>query len=296
MMLRSSVLTLLLQLALSSVSDAGILTFNATDDFSFTINTDQSAWSYRYATDLVRDGDYTLYTSVNPIADPFTSKPSVWNDGNDGFPAWVGRNTTGADQTSGGAGNWIWQAGDLMFHPGNGRLSVISWLAPEAGLATVDYSFADDITGGPVTWFVEKNDSATTLATASLASSATTGLLQLKTMVDAGDRLNFILDADGAIATDAIVFTAAISLDNSAVPEPNAVWFLCGLLLIMLVCRVCQRWLMTPLSAFRGLVSRNCQPNRETTTCVSAASAAVVGFQQGQSEYGPAERCVQSPG
>lgn len=234
-MMRSLFLNSTILLLLRSVCCGDVLTFNATDDFSFSINTNQSVWSYRYATDLVRDGDYTLYTTVNPIADPFTLKPSVWNDGNDGFPAWVGKNTTGADQTSGGAGNWIWQAGDLMIHPGNGRLSVISWLAPEAGLATVNYSFADDIIGGPAIWFVEKNNSTTTLATATLASAASTGVLQLTTMVNSGDRLNFILDADGAIGTDAIVFTAEISLDNSVVPEPCSAWLSCVPLVIMLL-------------------------------------------------------------
>lgn len=35
--------------------------------------------------------------------------------------------------------NRIWQADDVMFHPGVGRLSVISSLAPQLGALTLSY-------------------------------------------------------------------------------------------------------------------------------------------------------------
>ncbi len=199
---------------------ADVITFDVATDFSFANNTESSTWSYRYATDLERDGDYLLYTTVNPIADPFTVKPSVWNDGDDGSPAWVGKNTTGGDQISGGGNNWNWQADDVMFHPGVGRLSVISWLAPQSGTLTLNYQLSDDISGGPVSWFIEQNSSVQTLANGSLTSQATTGPQQLSTTVAQGDRINFLLDPIGSIGTDAVVINASLSLQTNSVPEP----------------------------------------------------------------------------
>lgn len=56
---------------------ADVITFDVATGFRFANNNESTTRSNRYATELVRDGDYLLDTTVPPIADPFTVKPSV---------------------------------------------------------------------------------------------------------------------------------------------------------------------------------------------------------------------------
>lgn len=203
-------------------ADAGIINYDAVTDFSLTTNSETSDWSYRFSSDLNRDGSYSLFASVNSIADPFPTKPSVWNDDGDGAPAYLGVNLTGATQMSGSsARRFTWNANEMMLHPRVGGLTILSWLSPLEGTATIDYSFTDAISFGDINWFVQQNNDSNPLNSGSL-SGGTTNSLQVVTNVLAGDRVNFIVDPSGSIDGDAVVLSASISLDAAAVPEPSS--------------------------------------------------------------------------
>lgn len=202
----------------------GIITFDNVADFSLATNTESSTWSYRFADDLVRDGAYSLLTHVNPIADPFPTKPDVWNNSGDGAPTYLGVNLTGAQQSSGGGvGLYTWNANEMIMHPETGGLVILSWLSPATGIATIDFSFADAIPFGDSNWFVDRNGSAGTLDSGFLSGGASSGTRQVTTAVTTGDRINFVVAPNGGFAGDAIAIAASISLDDSAaVPEPSA--------------------------------------------------------------------------
>ena len=224
-------LVMLIQLALLTRSGEST-TWSAVDDFSGTVNTDSSTWSYRgQEGSVTRGGNYTLLTSFseagpgNPWGQPF------WNNGSVHYPA-VGANQTGGSLwlfgNVGGPGAVEWPTGTLWMNPVASGLVVVSWLSPAAQTVDISFAFTSIDAGGNQDgnlWFVERNDSTGTLASGFQADAQTTGLLRLTNVsVNLGDRINFVLDSNIEQAFDSTTLVATIT--PSPVPEPTTLLLL----------------------------------------------------------------------
>lgn len=175
-------------------------------------------WSYRYSPTLERDGDYALL-DVRSNDDFEAVRTGHWSPaaGDVFFRAadqyvWVGANQTGSEMTLGGV---HWPANAIAAHPPGTGLVVLSWQAPAAGIAQLDFSFADadPFGAGGVRWYVEQNDSAQTLESGQVPEGGTTGLLhRAGVVVQAGDRLNFIVDPNGEFGGDTTIIRATVHL------------------------------------------------------------------------------------
>jgi subtilisin family serine protease len=193
-------------LTFSPAADAA--SYQATTEFSSTENPAGDRWSYRYRQGLVRDGSYALLDDGREIV------PAVdaWYPAGEEQPS-IGRNTSGAAYVY---GSLNWPDGALMLHPGPDRLAVLSWLSPIAGAVDVSYRFADlnpSGTGG-VKWYVELNNQNQTLAEGALAEGGQTaaGLLLIPNVaVQAGDRINLIVDPNGSFGGDSTLVQATVA-------------------------------------------------------------------------------------
>jgi len=203
---------------------------DAAADFSTTVNTDSSMWSYRISTTPAHDGADVLLPAFGVFAG-FTGPPagtSGWRVA--GVPA-IGLNSTGADQFFIGFGpgaQFTWPAGALYMHPGAATLAVVSWRSPTAAWLTISARFADiDANrnfGDGVAWSVEKNSGANTLAAGSFANGGNSGAISLSNiLVAAGDRIRFVVGNNGDYQGDSSSLVATITA--SPVPEP-ASWML----------------------------------------------------------------------
>jgi hypothetical protein len=96
--------------------------------------------------------------------------------------------------------------------------NVVSFLVPKSGTVTVKYSFTDiDPYGGNgVNWYVDLNSGvAGDLYSGTIDSTpghaSTTGKQSFQIAVSQGDRLNFIIDANGNYDFDSTAMTAIIT-------------------------------------------------------------------------------------
>lgn len=175
-------------------------------------------WSYRYQSpSLERDGDYPLLDvrSNDDFDIGHWSPPAgeVFFRVTDQY-VWIGANQNGSEMVLGGV---HWPAGTIAAHPPGDGLVVLSWQAPAGGVAELDFSFADaDPFGvGGVRWYVELNDQAQTLEAGDVSEGGTTGPLhRAGVVVEAGDRLNFIVDPNGQFAGDTTIIRAAVRLQT----------------------------------------------------------------------------------
>jgi hypothetical protein len=221
-------------------------TYDAVADFSTSLNTASSTWSYRVSTNgLARDGAYALlptFGSLGTFTGP-AAGTSAWVT--PGLPA-VGVNLTGADQTFtqfGPAAAFVWPAGTMLIHPGPGSLAVVSWLAASEANLSMSFRFKDmDPNGVPsgadgIGWFVERNNGSSTLASGSILVNGDTGVLGLSGVhVMAGDRINFVVSPLTGYGFDSTQFGATIVA--TPVPEPTALALWCaGLVVTVAVAR-----------------------------------------------------------
>jgi PEP-CTERM motif len=228
-MITRPLLSALLVMAAAGSSQAATV-YDAVADFSTTVNTASSTWSYRTSTSAVRDGNYPLFPAFGVFAG-FTGPPagtSGWRAA--GVPA-IGVNTTGADQffTSFGPGaQFTWPAGSMYMHPGGSTLAVVSWLSPSPAILSISFRFADmdanaNFPDG-VNWSVEKNSGGASLASGSFANGGNSGSLSLSNItVAAGDRIHFIVGGNADFQGDSTRLSATIVA--APVPEP-ATWAL----------------------------------------------------------------------
>ena len=102
----------------------------ASTDFSKISNTDSDEWSYRYALDANRDGDYPLLSQFNPGVIPVTPGPALGSWNTDANPNWfVQVNDTAETQRLWGI---TWPAGEMMIHPmTTGGWWSVSWRTPD---------------------------------------------------------------------------------------------------------------------------------------------------------------------
>lgn len=211
----------------SSLS-AGI-TYDVVQDFSLLENTDSSTWSYRISDTTVRDGSYELLDaspSTNGIWNPDLP---YWQDSDaTGIVPGIGVNATGSDVNfvPNGFSNFVWPNDTVWMHPTPDSLVVVSWLADVSGLYDVEFSFTDIDSGelqgqeGGIGWFVDVGDSTGEIASGSLSSGGTTGLLSYSNLfIAAGSRVNFIVSPP---AEDHRFDSTALTATITAVPEPGA--------------------------------------------------------------------------
>ncbi|MBX7165877.1 MAG: PEP-CTERM sorting domain-containing protein [Pirellulales bacterium] len=205
--------------------------YDAVADFSTTENTDTSRWSYRYQTGLDRNGVYPLLTAFAPTFGFSPTNPDAWLVAAESPIPVVGVNQTGGDLTylAGDPGfpyPFTWPQGAMLVHPGpfDPGLVVVSWLSPVNAHLLIDFSFSDlDPNAGGVNWFVERNSGADTLSAGSIDVGESTGPLSLPlTAVNAGDRINFIVDPGDDHNFDSTRLTATITV----VPEPSTAMLL----------------------------------------------------------------------
>jgi hypothetical protein len=205
-----------------------LTTYSAFDDFSTTTNTEGSRWSYRWSADALHDGSYALLSSFGQPFPPWSPPHSTWYNGSTLSPG-VGRNDTGGLilGNPGGSRQFAWLNGEMWLHPANFGLVVVSWLVPFDSSYDVLFLFAD-MDGSPasathpasngIIWSVDLD--TTTLASGVLPNNAT-GPLQILSDVPlvAGDRIHFIVDANGDYRFDSTRFLTTI-LTEADVPEP----------------------------------------------------------------------------
>lgn len=190
----------------STVSAASARTTSYSDEFGGGANNPvYSRWSYRYqagATPDARDGDYEPLPHYNPTVGEWRSPDNDYD---------------------------IPLATSKGVHPGpNGELVAISWLAPESVTIDIDYGFENtDASGGNgIDWWVEHRDGdgglVSTLDSGSVGNGgADTGRSTTGVSVAAGERINFVVGADGDSGNDFTAVDAAITYTTGDTTAPS---------------------------------------------------------------------------
>lgn len=236
----SCLLASVVSLLLIGGVEAGVI-YDLADDYSSTVNTETSTWSYRFGSESVgRDGNYALLATPpgsgqetgTILYSPLGGRMPVWNANSAGVFPFLGKNETGVAQSLNGASPFVWQPEAVIVHPNGSQFVVASWLSPLTGVVDLTFEFSDPEPGGDgVTWYVEVNDQATTLDFEFLGSGASSGLQSISGVsVVAGDRINFIVESTGDLFRDTTRIEATV--EAAAVPEPSAS-------LLLAVCGVC---------------------------------------------------------
>ena len=122
------------------------------DDFSNTINTETSLWSYRFGGIRARAlGSYTLF-STQGNGDVFSPETPYWSNTNPFLG--VGVNRSGAALEVPAAVDPFLLPDQVAFlFPQPSDFAVVSWLSPHRGLVNIDYEFANvDDNGFPRGW------------------------------------------------------------------------------------------------------------------------------------------------
>lgn len=178
--------------------------FDATADFTLERNP-AGPWSYRYADDTLRDGDYPLLKHTAPL-DVTGGGATVWHA--DETPRAI-RPFIGV-KTEDFAGVGTWANGELAIHPGkSGRaigpgLVVLTFTSEDDGSADIDFDLTLAL-NGDVSWFVELNDSSQTLASGAMAGDGDTESISLDSIsLAAGDRISLVIDTNGSEGRDLV--------------------------------------------------------------------------------------------
>lgn len=195
--------------------------FNASTGFSETANTSSSTWSYWGKSDHLRNGSYYLLSDF--LALPSFPGLSVWGTPQENYLApLIGINRSGSNRTSGPI---LWPSNSLYLHPGPGGMVILSWLSDGAYILDIDFqvSDADAVDGDGISWFVERNSGADTIVSGTLANGGSTSQITASNVaVQAGDRINFVIDSLSGYDYDSTMLTASIS----ATPVPEVSTFM----------------------------------------------------------------------
>lgn len=215
-------LTLFGFLVTTTFSVSADVIYSAVDDFSTSVNSETSTWSYRASNNLIRDGSYQLLTAFNDH-NLWDAPINHWSPASSTTLAGVGVNNTGSAATFTANPNaFLWPNDTIWLHPDAGGLVVVSWLSDVSGLLDIDFSFTDiDNTGDPggIAWFVDINGATGNLSSGAIGIGGTSGIQSLANInVNIGDRINFIVNPNGTHASDSTAFTATIT--SYDVPEP----------------------------------------------------------------------------
>lgn len=206
--------------------------YNFENDFSQTVNTDTSVWSYRWKDGFSRDGNYLLFPY-------FTSKPRagmpyfpIWVRAEETYP-WVGVNDSGTniwDRFIDPFCEWPWPNGQSNLHPaehasaGIDALVVVTWFSPVNGLVNIKMRVTDlDGRGSPrsdgVVYYVDNGSAAGNIASGYVPNGGDTGFFWVTDVpVVVGDRLNFIIGPGINAYND----STRLFVEITVVPEPTA--------------------------------------------------------------------------
>jgi hypothetical protein len=223
-------------------SQARAVSYDAVTDFSSSTNTSTSTWSYRYQTGTVRNGSYPLLPAFNAASGTWSpTNPGAWNSG--GNIPQIGVNQTGSDATFVSGPHFTWPNNTMDVHPGPAELVVLSWLSPASSFWNINFSFSslDPNGGNGIAWFVDLN--TTNLSSGSYRDGGASGVMNLNNVfVNAGDRINFIVDPNGDFFFDSTKVTATIN-SVAGVPDTASSFLL---LTIALVTMFGVRFLLRP--------------------------------------------------
>lgn len=198
------------------------------EHFSNTVNSETSEWSYRSGSELlvqddsgnfVRDGNYALLPDRGN-GDVFSPSTPYWFE--EQIYLGVGVNRSGGPiNVVQAAAPFLWPADAVWMHPLADRLIVVSWLSPSAGLVRIDFEFENIDDNGPpgfgIEWFVDLGNSSGALAAGVLGNGGASGPISLPGVaVAVGDRINFIVGANGTNFRDSTTLTAEITF----LPDP----------------------------------------------------------------------------
>ena len=222
-------------LAVPSLARATV--YDAFADFDTVNNTNTTTWSYRYDDQLptTRAAAPALHTDFSPhFGGHYVPGPDnySWNIHSTAGIDWPGIavNQTGVAQNFYGVVNVpvdaVWTT---PLSVGSGGMSVVSWLAPEAGVYDIDYSYTMLQTGGNgIQYFVDQHGkSRGNLATGNVGATAldTTGPLTLTgVQVNASDRINFVMDAGAANWASSDTSAVSARLTKVSGPRLGTVW------------------------------------------------------------------------
>jgi hypothetical protein len=215
-----------LVLALGNISQAVV--FNFENDFSKSVNTESSTWSYRWKDSFTRDGVYPLLPVFRTT---WASMPyfPTWGPGPIDIQAYpmIGVNDSGApiyDPVLDPGGLWPWPDGQSDLHPGavtgtgQDAFAVVSWLSPLSGTVNIEMRITklDGRGGNGVEYHVDKGSAAGKLVSGTIPYNGDTGFFWIFDVpVSVGDRLNFIIGPNGDDA-----YNDSTRMFIEIVPEP----------------------------------------------------------------------------
>lgn len=219
-----------LVLALENVSQAFV--YNFENDFSKTINTESSIWSYRWKDSFTRDGNYALLPSFHTSLSWAPQIPyfPIWTPSTNQFYPLIGVNDSGGpifDPVIDPKTNWPWLSGQSNIHPlgspdGSG-FAVVSWLSPFTGTVNIELRIKDTDSRGydGVGYYADKGSATGNLASGVIPEGGDTGFFWINNVaVSEGDRLNFIIGPNGNYYNDST--RLFVEITNEAIPEPSS--------------------------------------------------------------------------
>jgi hypothetical protein len=211
---------------------AELIHFDAATEFSSTVNSETSMWSYRYKVGTARDGNYPLMPSYGPANGTWSpSNPGAWSRSGSGLP-YLGVNRTGttvSNSTSTPGDNFSLTNGTFFMRPAANSLVVLSWLSPFEipYRLRIVYSFADiDEHGGNGVILYHEVRHADGSANAQGYGGGLDGVAgsgQFRGTIEPGDRFNLMLSTASMIGSDTDERFDAIRLTLTIVPEPSAI-------------------------------------------------------------------------
>ena len=188
--------------------------FNAVQQFSDVSNTESSTWSYRIGGSQDRNGSYSLLTQRLEHGRWIPS--SNWWGTDDTFVG-IGVNTV--ERSVEDNLQLSWPQNTILMHPVNGGLSVVSFLAPRSGLLDIEFSFEDVDSGGGngIHWHVDLGGSDGELASGTIDNGGpASGLVGLTDIaITQGERINFVVIANGSYSFDSTALTASVRYQGS---------------------------------------------------------------------------------
>jgi len=214
--------------------------YDAVAHFS-TVSNPNGVWGYHYSNDTLRDGNYSLFSEVDPLGPGPAAGSVVWHADQGALNAqrpYAGINTTSSDVGT-------WAIGELAIHPGQSGggtgagLAILSWESPLTGTADIDFSIALGLSGN-VLWYFDRGDSSDSLASGSLVGSSGTDVISLTDVaVNSGDQLNFVVDSNGSVGND-LVRISTVTIALTAVPAPSSFAALISIVAATALMRCCN--------------------------------------------------------